>query len=150
MLYSSWISSFWVNNLTARLVRRLNSILVKNSSVLCGWGWYTRSSKVLPRGVFLSSVTSCLDIKANSLFSIRLFFNFSRSTWSIFSYKPSKLPNLWISCAAVFGPIPLTPGTLSLLSPISDWTSITLSGVTSNLSLTSGSRMNLSFMVSYI
>ncbi len=53
-----------------------------------------------------------------------------------------------MSCAAVFTPMPGTPGTLSDESPISDCTSITLSGVTPNFSNTSEAPMRLSFMVS--
>ena len=46
--------------------------------------------------------------------------------------------------------MPGTPGTLSLVSPISDWTSITFSGGTPNFSITSPRPILLSFMVSYI
>ena len=42
-----------------------------------------------------------------------------------------------ISCAAPFGPMPGTPGTLSVESPISACTSTILSGVTPNFSMTS-------------
>ena len=49
----------------------------------------------------------------------------------------SRSPNSLISCAAPFGPIPGTPGTLSVESPISACTSTILSGVTPNFSITS-------------
>ena len=55
-----------------------------------------------------------------------------------------------MSCAAVFTPMPGTPGTLSVESPISAWTSITLSGPTPNFSTTSAGPMRLSFIVSYM
>ncbi len=55
-----------------------------------------------------------------------------------------------ISSAAVFGPMPGTPGTLSDESPISDCTSMTFSGPTPNFSMTSARPMRLSFMVSYM
>ena len=45
-------------------------------------------------------------------------------------------------------PMPGTPGTLSVLSPASACTSTTLSGVTPNFSITSGSPMVLFFIVS--
>ena len=49
----------------------------------------------------------------------------------------STSPNSLISCAAPLGPIPGTPGTLSVESPISACTSTILSGVTPNFSITS-------------
>ena len=55
-----------------------------------------------------------------------------------------------MSCAAVFTPMPGTPGTLSVESPISDCTSMTLSGGTPNFSITSARPIFLSFMVSYM
>ncbi len=55
-----------------------------------------------------------------------------------------------ISSAAVFGPMPGTPGTLSLESPISACTSITFEGGTPNFSITSGTPMRTSFIVSYM
>ena len=42
--------------------------------------------------------------------------------------------------------MPGTPGTLSVLSPISAWTSTTLSGPTPNFSATSGAAIRLSFI----
>ena len=42
--------------------------------------------------------------------------------------RASRSPNSLMSCAAVFGPMPGTPGTLSTRSPISACTSISLSG----------------------
>ena len=49
----------------------------------------------------------------------------------------SRSPYSPINCAAVFTPMPGTPGTLSVESPISACTSITLSGPTPNFSITS-------------
>ena len=46
--------------------------------------------------------------------------------------------------------MPGTPGTLSVESPISDCTSITLSGGTPNFSITSAMPIFLSFIVSYM
>ena len=55
-----------------------------------------------------------------------------------------------MSCAAVFTPMPGTPGTLSVESPIRDCTSITFSGGTPNFSTTSGIPILRSFIVSYM
>ena len=55
-----------------------------------------------------------------------------------------------MSCAAVLTPIPGTPGTLSVESPISACTSITFSGPTPKRSSTSSRPIRRSFMVSYI
>ena len=61
---------------------------------------------------------------------------------------PSSEPNLLISSAAVLGPMPATPGTLSMLSPISASTSPTSSGGTPNFSRTSSTPSRRFFMVS--
>ena len=53
-----------------------------------------------------------------------------------------------MSCAAVLTPMPGTPGTLSVESPISACTSMTFSGGTPNFSITSARPIFLSFMVS--
>ena len=55
-----------------------------------------------------------------------------------------------MSCAAVLTPMPGTPGTLSVESPIRDCTSITFSGGTPNFSTTSGMPILRSFIVSYM
>ena len=55
---------------------------------------------------------------------------------SAFSKSLSNEPNLLINSAAVFIPIPGTPGILSTESPANDCTSITFSGGTPNFSLT--------------
>ena len=96
------------------------------------------------------NVTSCLLIIALSLFSIRvsllLFCFISLADFKSFS----KVPYLLISSAAVFTPIPGTPGTLSLLSPARDWTSITFDASTPNLLIISSSEINLFFIGSNI
>ena len=55
----------------------------------------------------------------------------------------SRSPYSLISCAAVLTPMPGTPGTLSVESPISACTSITFSGGTPNFSITSSRPMLL-------
>ena len=47
-------------------------------------------------------------------------------------------------------PIPGTPGTLSVESPASAWTSTTFCGGTPNFSITSAMPIRRSFMVSYM
>ena len=64
--------------------------------------------------------------------------------------KLSRSPKLLISSAAVFTPIPGTPGTLSVESPASACTSTTLSGLTPKRSNTSASPMRRCFIGSSI
>ncbi len=64
------------------------------------------------------------------------------------SSSTSSEPNLLMSSAAVFGPMPSTPGTLSMLSPISASTSPTCSGPTPNFSRTSSAPKRRLRMVS--
>ncbi len=63
---------------------------------------------------------------------------------------PSRSPNSVSSCAAVFGPMPGTPGTLSTESPISACASISLSGPTPNFSITSGTPIGFCLIGSSI
>jgi hypothetical protein len=60
----------------------------------------------------------------------------------------SSVPNLLISSDAVLGPMPATPGTLSMLSPISASTSPICAGPTPNFSFTSAGPMRRFFIVS--
>ena len=62
----------------------------------------------------------------------------------------SRSPNSPISWAAVFGPMPGTPGTLSTASPISACTSTSLSGGTPNFSITSAGPIGFCFIGSSI
>ena len=55
-----------------------------------------------------------------------------------------------MSSAAVFTPMPGTPGTLSVESPIRACTSMTFAGGTPKRSITSSSPITLFFMVSYM
>ena len=55
-----------------------------------------------------------------------------------------------MSSAAVLTPMPGTPGTLSVGSPASACTSITLSGPTPNFSNTSAAPIGRDFMGSYM
>ena len=71
------------------------------------------------------SVTNCLLIIALSLFCNKVSFLFFCVISSIFFSKLSKFLYLFINSAAVFMPIPGTPGILSEESPAKDWTSIT-------------------------
>jgi hypothetical protein len=69
---------------------------------------------------------------------------------AVLASSVSRSPNSVMSWAAVFTPMPGTPGTLSVESPASAWTSTTLSGVTPNFSSTSGSRIGFCLMGSSI
>ena len=62
----------------------------------------------------------------------------------------SRSPNASSNCAAVFGPMPGTPGTLSTESPVSACRSIIFSGGTPHFSMTSGMPICRSFIGSYI
>ena len=90
------------------------------------------SSNSLSIGASFIKVTSCLLINALSLFSIKvsllLFCFISPADFKSFS----KVPYLLINSAAVLTPMPGTPGTLSLLSPARDCTSITFEASTPN------------------
>ena len=86
-------------------------------------------------------LSSALSLLAKSV-SLLLFCGIS----SIFFNKVSKVLYLLISSAAVFTPIPGTPGILSEESPAKDWTSITWLGLTPNFSNTSCSPRTLFFM----
>jgi hypothetical protein len=76
-------------------------------------------------------------MRASSAFSI----SFSRRLGCLISSarasRVSRSPYSSMSCAAVFTPMPGTPGTLSVESPARACTSTTLSGVTPNFSFTS-------------
>ena len=89
-------------------------------------------------------------MRALSAFSI----SFSRRLGCLISparaSSVSRSPYSLMSSAAVFTPMPGTPGTLSTLSPASDCTSMTLSGFTPNFSNTSSGPMRRFFMVSYM
>ena len=62
----------------------------------------------------------------------------------------SSVPNSLTRAAAPLGPIPGTPGTLSVESPISACTSIIFSGATPNFSITSARPMGFFFIGSSI
>ena len=105
----------------AELSSLLNSISLKKlKSFFLSISFNKKSSNLFLTGTSFFKVTSFLLIKALSLFSIivsRLLFCFIVSA---FLRSSSKLPNLFINSAAVFTPIPGTPGTLSLESPAKD------------------------------
>ncbi len=64
--------------------------------------------------------------------------------------RPSSEPYSVSSWAAFLGPMPGTPGTLSLVSPISASASQTSSGPTPNFSITSARPMAFCFIGSHI
>ena len=90
-----------------------------------------KSSNVSEIGTCKFIVPNVFDINANSLlFTIfSLCFPFkSSSPFSIFLYKFSIEPYLWINDKAVFSPTPGTPGILSEVSPCNPFTSINCCG----------------------
>ena len=98
----------------------------------------TSASSGNGNGASARSVTRRRDSRAASACSISRSRRFDGFIAGAAASTPSRSPNSFSSCAAVFGPIPGTPGTLSTESPISACASISLSGVTPNFSITSG------------
>ena len=87
-------------------------------------------------------------MRAFSLLSEIVCLRFGCLILSTFFNKFSTEPNSLINSAAVLTPMLGTPGILSELSPASACTSITLSGVTPNFSLTSSMPISLFFIES--
>ena len=79
-------------------------------------------------GASSRSVTSSREMRAFSACSISMSRRLDGFIAGAAASTVSRSPNSSISCAALFGPMPGTPGTLSIESPISAWTSISLSG----------------------
>ncbi len=126
-------------NSATRRVSAENSICLRNATSRAWSGSCTaRSASGTSSFTLSSSVTSFLEMRAFSAFSISAWRRFSCLISPARASSVSRSPYSPISCAAVFTPMPGTPGTLSVESPISDCTSITLSGVTPNFSNTSG------------
>ena len=71
-------------------------------------------------GTSFFKVTSFLLRSALSLFSIRVSLLLFCLIVLDFFRSSSSVPNVLINSAAVFTPIPGTPGTLSLVSPAND------------------------------
>ncbi len=88
-------------------------------------------------GASSRKVTNRRDSRAASACSISASRRFDGFMAGAAASTVSRSPNSARSCAAVFGPMPGTPGTLSTELPISACTSISLSGVTPNFSITS-------------
>ena len=113
-------------------------------------GWRTKSSSPSATGTSSFSRTSSREIRALSAFSMidsrRLFCLISAAR----ARTVSRSPYSSRSCAAVLGPIPGTPGTLSTESPVSACRSIIFSGGTPHFSTTSGMPICRSFIGSYM
>ena len=99
-------------------------------------GFKIKSSILSFNATSCFKVTSSLLINALSLLSNSVCRLLGCLMVSAFSKSLSNEPNLLINSAAVFIPIPGTPGILSTESPANDCTSITFSGGTPNFSLT--------------
>ena len=116
------------NELLSNLVRTYSNA----AGVLNTNGVMVRSDK----STSSFSVTNLREMYAISRFARNSSRMRAFSTSSRCAYKSSSVPNRFINSAARFGPMPVTPGTLSDESPISDCTSTTRLGVTPNFSIT--------------
>ena len=116
-------------NSATRRVSAENSICLRNAtSFLYSGSCTARSASGTSSFTLSSSVTSFFEMRAFSAFSISACRRFSCLISAARASSVSRSPYSPISCAAVFTPMPGTPGTLSVESPISAWTSITFSG----------------------
>jgi hypothetical protein len=129
-----------------RRVSEVNSIAFRKAISFgpsCGC---STSSSSMSSGNIVFSVTSWRESSTSSrfatMFSRRLTCLISEARAS----SVSRSPNSSRSCAAVFGPMPGTPGTLSVESPVSACRSIIFSGGTPHFSITSGMPICLSFI----
>ena len=106
----------------------------------------TRASSGSGSGASSRRVTSWRDMRAASACSISRSRRLDGFIAGAAARMASRSPNSVISWAAVLGPMPGTPGTLSTLSPIRAWASISFSGPTPNFSITSAMPMGLFFI----
>ncbi len=135
--------------LISRLSRVLKPWSSRNAcSGSVGMPFSAKSSSGSGSGESHTSRTNSRLIRASSANSIKFCLSLGLAIWSVEASTVSRSPNCWISCDAVLGPMPGTPGTLSTLSPISASTSPTFSGGTPNFSSTSFRPIRRSFMVS--
>ena len=102
----------------------------------------------IPSGIGASSRkdTRSRDIRACSAKFSKFSRRFGCLISSALANRLSRLSYVLINSAAVLMPIPGTPGTLSVLSPASDCTSITRLGITPNFSTTSSAPMRRFFI----
>ena len=108
--------------------------------------WKVRAEISIGRSTSSFSKTSWRERRACSAKLIKFSRRFGCFMLSAPASKLSKSPNWLISSAAVFTPMPGTPGTLSVESPANACTSTTLSGVTPNFSTTSSAPIGRFFM----
>ena len=105
-------------NSATRRVSVENSIAFKNAiSSLWSGSCTARSASGTSSFTFWSSVTSTLEMRAFSAFSISDWRRFSCLISPARYSSVSRSPNSPINWAAVFTPIPGTPGTLSVEIP---------------------------------
>ena len=125
-----------------RRVRVVSSIALKKPSrrLPSSFG-VARASSGVSTATSRSSVTSCLEMRMRSTFcgSVSASRRFGCLISPARASSVSRSPYSRISCAAVLSPIPGAPGTLSVESPASAWTSTTLSGPTPSKYLTTSS-----------
>ena len=113
-------------------------------------GCSSKSSSPSVTGTSFFSVTSSREIRALSALAMMVSRRFSCLISPARASSVSRSPNSSSSCAAVFGPMPGMPGTLSTESPVIACRSIIFSGGTPHFSITSGMQIGWSFIGSYI
>ncbi len=112
-----------------RFVSAVNSIALQKATAFAPSTASTaRSSSGTSSGTSVESVTSLREMRACSANSIRFSRRFCCLISGARESSVSRSPYSSRSCAAVFGPMPGTPGTLSVESPTSDCSSIIFSG----------------------
>ena len=126
----------------ARRVRVVSSIALKKATSRlpssCG---VASASSGVSTGTFRSKVTSCFEIlmRLTASGSVSASRRFGCLISPARASSVSRSPYSRMSCAAVLSPMPGAPGTLSVESPASAWTSTTLSGPTPSKYLTTSS-----------
>ena len=134
-----------------RRISAENSMVFRNAiSRGASVGVSLRSASEAVSGTSSFNRTSSREIRALSAWSTIDWRRLSCLISPARANSVSRSPNWPKSCAAVFGPMPGTPGTLSTESPVSACRSIILSGVTPHFSTTSGTPIWRSFIGSYI
>ena len=88
----------------------------------------TAPSRSKSSGTSRIAVAIRRDTRASSAWARRFSLRLAPDTWSIEPSTPSRSPKRWRSWAAVFSPMPGTPGMLSEVSPLSPMKSGTSSG----------------------
>ena len=81
-------------------------------------GWARNSPRSMSTSTLRTAVASCLEMRASSAWFVRFSLRLAPEIWSMLSSTASSVPKRCRSSAAVFSPIPGTPGMLSEVSPL--------------------------------